>query len=260
MLVTSVAATCVCFELVRETRHHEYEDMKSLEGKTAVVTGVSRGIGLAICRALQGAGVRLGLLGRQMPPPDIAGTFVSCDFADVEKVPGAVRQLTTSLGAIDILINNAGTFLEKPVPELALADWERVLRVNLTATFLVTREVLPGMISRRQGRIINIASTASLQGYLHQSAYVASKHAMLGFARALALEVRPHNIHVHSLCPGGVKTDLLQGTYLGRRLEGQPMIDPHDIAAMVLFLLQQPDNIDLPEVIVRRFDASAPAK
>ena len=83
---------------------------------------------------------------------------------------------------------------------------------------------------------------------------------MLGFARALALEVRPHNIHVHSLCPGGVKTGLLQGTYLGRRLEGQPMIDPNDIAAMVLFLLQQPDNIDLPEVILRRFDATAPAR
>ncbi len=234
--------------------------MNSLEGKTAIVTGVSRGIGLAICRALQDAGARLGLIGRQKPPPDVVGTFVHCDFADVESVPGAVRELVASLGSVDFLVNNAGTFLEKPVPELALADWERVLRVNLTATFLVTREVLAGMIARRQGRIINIASTASVQGYLHQSAYVASKHALLGFARALALEVRPHNIHVHSLCPGGVRTDLLQGTYLGRRLEGQAMIEPADVAAMVLFLLRQPDNIDLPEVIVRRFDATAPAR
>jgi len=219
------------------------------------VTGVSRGIGLAICRALQGAGLRLGLLGRRPPPVDITGSFVSCDFAEVQTVPEAVRQLLMSLGPVDVLVNNVGTFLEKPVTELALDDWERVLRVNLTATFLVTREVLPGMISRRQGRIINIASTASLQGYLYQSAYVASKHAMLGFARALALEVRPYNIHVHSLCPGGVKTDLLQGTALGRRLEGQTMIQPDDMAAMVLFLLQQPDNVDLPEVVVRRFTA-----
>lgn len=234
--------------------------MSRLQNKTAIVTGVSRGIGLAICRVLQGAGVRLGLLGRQAPPPDVAGVFVRCDFADVEKVPAAVRQLLASLGPADILVNNAGTFLEKPVTEISLADWERVLRVNLTAAFLVTREVLPGMIARQHGQILNIASTASLQGYLHQAAYVASKHALLGFARALALEVRPHNIHVHSLCPGGVKTDLLQGTYLGRRLQGRPMIEPEDIAAMVLFVLQQPDHVDLPEVIVRRFDTTPPAK
>ena len=234
--------------------------MNSLQGKTAIVTGVSRGIGLAICRTLQTAGVRLGLLGRQPPPTDVTGLFVACDFANVEQVPAAVRQLIAALGDVDILINNAGTFLEKPVPEIELAGWERVLRVNLTATFLVTRAVLPGMIARQQGRIINVASTASVQGYLHQSAYVASKHGMLGFARALAMEVKPHNIHVHSLCPGGVKTDLIKGTYLGSRLEGQPMIDPSDVAGMVLFLLQQPDNIDLPEVIVRRFDATAPAK
>ena len=155
---------------------------------------------------------------------------------------------------MDFLINNAGTFLEKAVPDIQLADWERVLRVNLTAPFLLTREVLPHMIARRQGRIVNIASTASTQGYLHQSAYCASKHGLLGFGRSLAMEAKPHNVHVHTLCPGGVDTDLIKGTYLGERLKGQPMINPEDIAEMVLFLLRQPDNIDLAEVVVRRFD------
>ena len=186
--------------------------------------------------------------------PDVGGEFVAADFADLEHIPGAVRRLVERLGTVDFLVNNAGTFLEKAVSDIQLGDWERVLHVNLTAPFLLTREVLPHMIARRQGRIVNIASTASTQGYLHQSAYCASKHGLLGFGRSLAMEVKPHNIHVHTLCPGGVSTDLLKGTYLGERLKGQPMINPEDIAEMVLFLLRQPDNIDLSEVVVRRFD------
>lgn len=219
--------------------------MSSIRGKTAIVTGASRGIGLAIARALRREGVRLVLLSRIKPP--VPGKFILCDFARPETIPAAFP-------AADFLINNAGVFLEKPVSDITLEDWERVLRVNLTAPFLITRAVLPGMIKRQSGRIINIASTASLQGYLHQAAYVASKHALLGFARSLALECKPRGIHVHSICPGGVKTDLIKGTLLGARLEGKPMIAPADIAAMVMFLLKQPDNVDLPELIVRRFD------
>ena len=229
--------------------------MSPLSGKTAIVTGASRGIGLAIARALSREGVQLGLLSRSKP--NIAGEFVACDLVDSDGIPSAVRTLLERLGAVDFLINNAGTFLEQGVPEIQLADWERVLRVNLTAPFLLTREVLPHMIARRQGRIVNVASTASTQGYLHQSAYCASKHGLLGFGRSLAMEVKPHNIHVHTLCPGGVDTELIKGTYLGERLEGQPMINPEDIAEMVLFLLRQPDNIDLTEVVVRRFDPKA---
>ena len=174
-------------------------------------------------------------------------------LAHKAEIDAAVAKALSHLGSCDLLINNAGIFLEKPVAEMALEDWERIQRVNATGAFLVTREVLPVMMKRRQGRIINIASTASHQGYLHQAAYVASKHALLGFARALAIEVKPHNIHVHTLCPGGVDTDLIKGTYLGERIQGQPMIAPADIAAMVVFLLKQPVNIDLPELIVRRF-------
>ena len=226
--------------------------MTSLAGKTAIVTGASRGIGLAIARALAREGVRLGLLSRSKP--DIGGEFVACDLAELEQIAAGVRQLVERLGQVDFLINNAGMFLESPVVEMDLAGWERVLRVNLTAPFLVTREVLPTMIARRQGRIVNIASTSSVQGYLHQSAYCASKHGLLGFARSLVTELKPHNIHVYNLCPGGVDTDFIKGTHLGERLKGQPMIVPGDIAEMVVFLLRQPENIDLSEVVVRRFD------
>jgi len=224
----------------------------SLQGKTAIVTGASRGIGLAIGKALAREGVRLGLLSRSKP--GIGGEYVACDLADLERIPASVRELADRLGSVDYLINNAGTFLEKAVLETQLADWERVMRVNLTAPFLITREILPDMIARRQGRIINIASSGSLQGYLHQSAYVASKHGLLGFARSLAIEVGPHNVHVHTLCPGGVNTGFIEGTYLDERLKGRPMIHPEDIAEMVVFLLRQPDHIDLAELVVRRFD------
>lgn len=219
--------------------------------KTAIVTGASRGIGLTIAKALAREGIKTALLSRTKP--SAPGKFIRCDLDDSASIPAAVGEALRYLGGCDILVNNAGIFLEKPVAEMALADWERIQRVNATGAFLVTREVLPLMIKRRQGRIINIASTASTQGYLHQAAYVASKHAMLGFARALAMEAKPHNIHVHNLCPGGVDTDLIKGTYLGKRMEGQPMIAPADIAAMVVFLIKQPGNIDLPELIVRRF-------
>lgn len=227
----------------------------SLKNKTAMVTGASRGIGLAIARALTREGVKLALISRAKPPAGIRGKFIPCDLAEIKTIPAAVSTALQHLGKLDFLINNAGTFLEKPVSEMPLADWERVQSVNLTAPFLITREVLPQMIARRQGRIINIASTASSQGYLHQSAYVASKHGLLGFARALAMEVKPHNIHVHTLCPGGVDTDLIKGTYLGERLKGQPMIQPEDVAEMVIFLLRQPENVDLSELTIRRFDS-----
>jgi NAD(P)-dependent dehydrogenase (short-subunit alcohol dehydrogenase family) len=229
--------------------------VSSLQGKTAIITGASRGIGLAIARTLAQQGVRLGLLSRSKPK--VAGEFVSCDLADLRKIPPAVRRLVTRLGTVDYLVNNAGTFLEKPIPEIQLPEWERVQSVNLAAPFLITREVLPHMIARRQGRIINIASTASTQGYPHQAAYCASKHGLLGFSRSLAVEAKPYNIHVHAICPGGVDTDLIKGTYLGQRLKDQPMIRPADIAEMVLFLLCQPDNIDLAEIVVRRFNPKA---
>ncbi|HEU6449523.1 MAG TPA: SDR family oxidoreductase [Verrucomicrobiae bacterium] len=228
----------------------------SLKNKTAIVTGASRGIGLAIARALAREGVKLALISRTKPPAGVRGKFIACDLADVEQIPDAISEALKHLGRLDFLINNAGVFLEKSVPELALDDWERVLRVNLTAPFLFCRETLP-QLTKTKGRIINIVSSSAMQGYLHQSAYCASKHGFLGFARALAMEAKPRGVHVYNLCPGGVETDLIKGTYLGERLKGQPMIQPADIAEMVVFLLRQPMNIDLPEILVRRFDSKA---
>ena len=229
--------------------------MKShpLQGKTAIVTGASRGIGHAIAVALASEGVRIGLLSRT--PVQLEGdhVFEACDLADLDRVPGAIKTLCDKLGGLDFLVNNAGVFVENTVLDTTLDDWERALRINLTAPFLICREALPHMIAQKHGKIVNIASTSSVQGYSQQSAYCASKHGLLGLARCLAIEAKPHNVHVYNICPGGVDTDLIKGTQLGERLKGQAMIDPADIAEMVVFLLKQPNHIDLPEMIVRRF-------
>lgn len=227
--------------------------MNSLKGKTALLTGASRGIGLAIAESLSREGVRLALVSRRPPPDSALGLHLPCDLADAAAIPAVIIRALEYLGPCDFLINNAGLFHEKLLVETELADWDRVLRVNVTAPFLVCRQVLPGMVARRSGRILNVSSTAGVQPYPHQSAYCASKHALLGLTRCLALEARPHGVHVHAVCPGGVETDLLKGTQLGVRMSNEPKIAAADIAAMVLFLLRQPGNVDIPELVVRRF-------
>lgn len=223
-----------------------------LRGKTAIVTGASRGIGLAIAKALAREGVKLALISRTKPPATVKGKFIECDFADSETIPVAISAALKHLGKLDYVVNNAGIFLEKPSAEISLADWERVMRVNLTAPFLICRETL-SHLTKSKGRIVNVISNSAMQGYFQQAAYSASKHGFLGFARSLALEARPLGVHIYNLCPGGVETDLIKGTQLGARLKGQAMIQSADIAEMVVFLLRQPENVDVPEIVVRRF-------
>ena len=235
---------------------------KELSGRTAIISGAGRGIGRSVALALSVAGAEVALLARteeqlcsladQIIREGGKALPVPCDVSDPGQISAAVTACRERFGRIDILVNNAGIFLEAPVAEMSLADWERVLRVNATGPFLLCRTVLPSMFEQGGGRIINIASTSGVQGYLKQSAYCASKHALVGFSRCLALEVKPRNVHVHTVCPGGVRTDFIAGTYLSERLEGQAMLDPENIAELVVFLAKQPDNVDIAEVIVRR--------
>ena len=236
---------------------------RELQERTAIVTGASRGIGRAIALALGGCGMRLGLLARsQERLEEIAdevealggrALVAECDLGDLSALEVTARRLVERLGSVDLLVNNAGVFHESAVVEQELDDWERVLRINLTAPMLLCRLILPLMIAAGGGRIVNIASNSAVQGYAGQAAYSASKHGLLGLARCLALEARPHNIHVHTLCPGGVDTDLIRGTEVGRRFEGQPLIVPQDIADLVLFCISQAGDVDMPEVVLRRF-------
>jgi len=179
-----------------------------------------------------------------------------CDLADrpaVERLAGDVHAAFD--GPPDVLVNNAGMFLEAPVDETDPARWEHLFRVNLTAPFLLCRAFLPDWKQQRRGTVINIASTSGLQGYIHQAAYCATKHGLVGFSRSLAMECRLYGIRVHVVCPGGVRTDFIAGSHVAERIRGQAILEPENIADLVLFLLRQPPNVDYPEVVVKRFQA-----
>jgi len=234
-----------------------------LNGKTAIVTGASRGIGKAIALALGKEKIRLALLARSTDQLQevvakiqaVGGEAIAvpCDLMNSDAVNAALKTVFRQFDSLDVLVSNAGIFLEKAITEIGLDEWDRVLRTNLTATFLICQGAFLKMKSQKAGRIIAIASSASIQGFIHQAAYCASKHGLLGFMRCLSIEARPHHVHVHTICPGGVRTGLLADTYMGERVSQGAIIEPENIADLVLFLIRQPGNIDIPEINLKRF-------
>jgi NAD(P)-dependent dehydrogenase (short-subunit alcohol dehydrogenase family) len=177
----------------------------------AVITGGGSGIGAAIAKRLLADGVRVTLMGRseerlraqQMLLGDVA--IQVCDVGDENSVLDAFALV----GDVDILVNNAGQVETAPVARTSLELWQRLLNVNLTGTFLCSRAVLPGMVLRGQGRIVNVASTAALKGYAYVAAYCAAKHGVLGLTRAMALEVATKGVTVNAVCPGYTETDIV---------------------------------------------------
>lgn len=190
-----------------------------LDGQLAVVTGGGRGIGAAIAGALGEAGARLALLGRdgaELEARAIAlaaehGTdakFIVCDVADEAAVAHAFGRIRETMGDPHILVNNAGQSAGVPFAETTRETWDRMIAVNLTGTFLCTRQVLPAMLAAGSGRIVSVASTAGLKGYSHTAAYCAAKHGVVGLTRALAMETAKKGITVNAVCPGYTDTDM----------------------------------------------------
>jgi len=193
-----------------------------LKGKVALVTGSTSGIGLGIAKALAADGVDLVLNGfgeakaiEQLckETAKAHGVKVIHSGADMLKPPeihGMIETATRELGRVDIVVNNAGIQHVAPVHEFPIEKWDAVIAINLTAPFLITRAVLPQMLKRNWGRIINIASTHGLVASAEKSAYVASKHGILGFTKAVALETATTGVTCNAICPGWVLTPLVQ--------------------------------------------------
>ncbi len=190
-----------------------------LEGRVALVTGASRGIGRAIAVELARAGAEVAVnyaaseeaareVASQIEALGQRAYLVKFDVADSEAVLRGVREVEEALGRIDILVNNAGITRDGLLARMKEEDWERVLSVNLKGAFLVTRAVLPGMMKRRYGRIINVSSVVAFSGNPGQTNYAASKAGLVGFSRSLALEVARRGITVNVVAPGFIETDM----------------------------------------------------
>ncbi len=220
-----------------------------LIGKTAFVTGSTRGIGLAIARAFHRAGASVAIVGRESERArSVAAELgeraagVACDVAQAEQVEAALAAAESGLGPVDILVNNAGLTRDNILLRLTEADWDAVLDANLKGAFHTTRIAIKGMMKRRSGRIINVTSVVGLTGNKGQANYAASKAGLIGFTKSVAKEYAGRGILANCIAPGYIETDmtsglpeaakatLLQGIALGR------LGRPEDVAGAALFL------------------------
>jgi 3-oxoacyl-[acyl-carrier protein] reductase len=223
-----------------------------LSKKVALVTGGSRGIGLAIAQALAGAGAKVALCARDGAKAEAAARSLpggargyACDVGVAAQVEQTVAAVERDLGPIDVLVNNAGITRDNLLFRIAEDDWDAVLATNLKGAFLMTKHAARGMIKRRWGRIINITSVVGLMGNKGQSNYAASKAGLIGFSKAVARELASRNVLVNSVAPGYIETEMtaqltpeqqaaLQGAIPLARL-GQSA----DVAGAVLFLASE---------------------
>jgi 3-hydroxybutyrate dehydrogenase len=234
----------------------------ALVGKHAVVTGGATGIGFAIAQALLVQGVKVTITGRtetnlqaavqQLNDAGLIQAIVM-DVSDSASVSAGFTQAVEHFGTVDILINNAGQASSSPFLKTTEAQWQQMLAVNLTGTFLCSQQVLPAMLAQSWGRIVNVASTAGLKGYAYVAAYAAAKHGVIGLTKSLALEVAQKGVTVNAVCPGYTETDIVRDAIAnimaktGRSEEqaraelaaGNPqkrLIQPEEVADAVLWL------------------------
>jgi NAD(P)-dependent dehydrogenase (short-subunit alcohol dehydrogenase family) len=227
---------------------------------TAFVTGATQGIGRATAFALGRAGYRVGVCARtalkvealvaELRAEGIEAAGAAADVADPEQIRRAVARVVEQLGEVGVLVNNAGVLIARPFEELTLEDWDVTMATNLRSLYLVTREVLPGMRRRREGTIVNVASLAGRNGFAGGTAYTASKHAVLGFARSLMLEVRKDGVRVVTVCPGSVDTGMLvdQPMLTPNR---ERILQPEDVADAILHAVRLPGRALVSELDIR---------
>ncbi|WP_406844312.1 3-ketoacyl-ACP reductase [Flavobacterium soyae] len=221
--------------------------MTDLKNKNALITGAGKGIGKAIAIALAKEGVNVILVARTQTDVDqlavevnkfgVKSLALSADVSDINSINTAVEKALAEFKTIDILINNAGIGAFGKFLELEPSDWERIIKVNLMGTYYTTRAVIPQMIERQTGDIINISSTAGLNGNAVTSAYSASKFAVMGLTDSLMQEMRKHNIRVTALTPSTVATDLAIDLKL---TDGNPekVMQSEDVAELIIAQLK----------------------
>lgn len=240
--------------------------MTGLTGYNALVTGGGRGVGAAVAIALADAGARVSIAARNeaqvvevaahLRERQLEAFAFRCDVTDPRQVRDLALSAKEAMGRVDILVNSAGTATSNPLSRITMAEWQHIMDVNATGTFLCTQAVYDDMISRRWGRIVNVASIAGLEGDRYIAAYAAAKHAVVGFTKATAVESKGTGVTVNAVCPGYVDQPLTDETIarvmhhtgksrqeaLASILEqaGQPrLIRAHEVAEVILGLCRE---------------------
>ncbi len=232
--------------------------MTELSGKIALVTGGAQGLGEAICRSLAAVGVvtlvadlhedRAEQVAAEIQAEGGKAQALRLDVADEHQVEAVIDQVQQQFGRLDVLVNNAGIDVTVAIEELAIADWDRILAVNLRGPFVLSKAVLPLMKQQGGGHIVNIASTAAKRAWPNATAYHASKWGLLGFSHALHTEARSQKVKVTAVVAGGMQTPFILERFPDTPLE--KLQDPKHVADTVRYVLSQPPETVIPEVMV----------
>jgi len=235
-------------------------DQIDFSNQNAIVTGAGRGIGRAIAIMLAKHGAHVIAAARTKTEVDETATMIKqnggsarsfvFDLADEKSIQSLFSDTIESTGTLDILVNNAGIGKYGLIQDFSSKDLQDVLDINVRGTYLCCQEAMKRMIPRKSGYIINIASVVGFKGYPNQSAYTASKHAIMGLTKSLSVEAQAHDIRVSVINPGGTDTDL--ATAARPDLDPSVLMQPEDVAQTVLFLLSLSDRCAIDEIYIRR--------
>jgi len=223
--------------------------MENIKGKKAIITGGSRGLGKATAIALAKEGVDVAITGRneetlkatvaEIKKLGVNATYAIFDVSSYESVQKGIKQIIESLGTVDILVNNAGIAAFGTLNEMKVEDWTQIIQVNVMGMYYVTKEVLPYLIAKNEGDILNISSTAGVNGNAKTSAYSASKFAVIGMSESLMKEVRKNNIRVCTLTPSTIATDMTLDLGITDGNE-EKVLQPNDFAELIVAGLKLP--------------------
>lgn len=231
----------------------------------ALVTGASRGIGRTIAKELALLGYDLALVSRDTETlsqtiaslPDACNHSVAipADLSLEGSYEAVVAHTVSQLGGLDVLVNCAGLSLSGPITEVTPQQWDKIFAVNAKAPFFLCKEALPYLKESRKPIVINISSVVGFKGYINQSAYASSKHALAGFTKVFAKEVQPFGIRVHLISPGGVATEMVR--QMRPDIDSDELIQPEEISEIVRFLVTREGNGTIDHLYIRRYSGLA---
>ncbi|MCE5324241.1 SDR family oxidoreductase [bacterium] len=243
--------------------------MSILNGQTAFITGAGRGIGRAIVEAFAAEGAVIAAAARtekeintickQINDNGGKALPIVMDLKSEKSIKSAIQKAHSELGHIDVLVNNAGVMALNKICDTSTQTWDDIMNTNVRGVFITCREVIPQMMERQSGRIINIGSMAGRRGYPEQGAYCTSKHALVGLSKVLAIETQKYGIRVHVISPGGVLTGMSTNLRADRgESEDSPnWMTAEEVARAAVYLCTQDGAAFTDELVLRRF-ASEP--